>query len=409
MVNWQDMFSERAREMKASDIREAFKLTESPDIISFAGGFPSPEYFPVEEIKAITEEIMVTAPGAALQYGPTDGIGELRRQVAGMMTEEGMPVGPDQVLLTSGSQQGLDLIGKILLDPGDVILVEKPGYIGGLGALAAYQPVMEGIPLDEGGLRLDIMARRLEELSRQGIHPKLLYIVATFHNPTGVTMGLERRKELLALAEKYGFLIVEDNPYGEIYFDGKPTATLKSMDTTGQVIYLGSFSKIFLPGLRVGWMAGELPLMQKMTVAKQSMDLCGSTLSQKMVSVAIDRGFFPRHTPLLRRVYREKRDAMLASLVKYAPEGVTWTHPQGGFFVWVTLPEGMDAKLMLTEAVQEKVAYVSGQGFFIDGSGRNTIRLAYSQNSCPVIEEGIRRLCGVVEARMERSRAYATA
>lgn len=400
MINYQDFFAERAQLMQASDIREAFKLTENADIISFAGGFPSAEYFPVQEVEEIVSELLASSPGIALQYGPTEGIAELRCQVAELMSSKGVRCSGDQVLITSGSQQALDLIGRVFLNPGDLVLMETPGYIGALGALKAYQPIFEGVPLDEDGLRVDVLAQRLEELASEGKSPKLLYTVATFHNPTGVTMSMERRRHLVRLAEKYRFLIVEDNPYEEIFFEGEPVSSIKSLDTSGLVIYLGSFSKIFLPGLRVGWVTAERSMVEKLAIAKQSMDLCGSTLGQKIVSTAIKRGFFSRHIPALRFSYRKKRDVMLTSLERFAPEGVVWTRPQGGFFVWLTLPERMDAKVILSEAIHKKVAYVCGSGFHLDGGGHNTIRLAFSQNTEEQIREGVRRLCLVLKENL---------
>lgn len=403
-VQWDELFSERARQMKASEIREAFKLTECPEVISFAGGFPGPEYFPAAQAAELVRELLTDQGEVALQYGPTDGIAELRQLVARRMTEQGMPAEPEEILLTTGSQQALDLVAKVLVDPGDLVLVEKPGYIGGLGAIASYQARMWGIPMDGDGLRVDLLAEELASRAVQGqSQPKLLYTVATFHNPTGSSLSLKRRRQLLELAERYNFLIVEDNPYGELYFGAKPYPTLRSLDQTGRVIYLGSFSKVFLPGLRVGWVTAPTPLLRKLSIAKQSADLCSGTLGQKLIAEFIRRGLLEPHIQRLRPLYRAKRDAMLEALERYAPPGVSWTRPEGGFFVWLTLPPEVDARLMLTEALEERVAYVSGGPFHIDGSGQNTIRLAYSQCRTEQIAEGIRRLCRVIGRWVERT------
>lgn len=427
---WQQLFAERAGRMKASDIREAFKLAERGDIISFAGGFPAPETFPREEVGAIAAEIVTTMAATSLQYGPTEGLYELRDLVARRLTAKGVPCQPEDVLLTTGSQQALDLIAKVVIDPGDAVVVEKPGYIGGISAFGNYEASFVGVPLDDDGLCTD----QLEEALRSAQSPahgrngrsarifrngqtdtwaprvKLCYVVPNFQNPSGVTLSEERRRHLVQLAARYGLAVVEDDPYGEIRFEGSPPPAIKSFDFDGRVLYLGSFSKIAFPGLRVGFVVGHRDLMQKLSVAKQGTDLCSSSFGQKLLAECLKRGVVDAHLEAIIPVYKRKRDLMLEALSRYFPEEARWTYPEGGFFVWVTLPEGMDAKEMLPEAVTcHRVAYVSGGAFFTDGTGKNTIRLAYSQASDDSIVEGVRRLGGFLKEKITRRRLLSPA
>ncbi|NLJ24987.1 MAG: PLP-dependent aminotransferase family protein, partial [Firmicutes bacterium] len=308
----------------------------------------------------------------------------------------------DNILITNGSQQALDLICKVMLDPGDIVLVEQPGYIGGLNAIGNYQGSKIGIPMDEDGLRIDVLANRLKEMAAKDQHPKFIYTVTNFHNPTGVTLSTSRRQGLLQLAQEYDFLILEDNPYGLISFGQDALPHIKTMDDEGRVIYLGSFSKILTPGVRVGWVTASQPLIRQLTIAKQGTDLCSSTLGMKLVLESIRSGELEAHIESLRILYRRRRDLMLQALSTYMPAEVHWTRPSGGFFIWLRLPSYIDTKAMLPFAVsEEKVAYVSGKGFHVDGSGHNTIRLAYSEASETDIEEGIRRLAKAIHRRIE--------
>jgi 2-aminoadipate transaminase len=396
-VNWENLWSERARGIVASDIRDAFKLTEKEDVISFAGGFPSPEAFPRGELGQLGKDIIEDEGDVSLQYGPTEGYTELRSLIAKQMREQGIEATADHILITSGSQQGLDLVSRVLLDPGDLVIVEQPGYIGGLGAINNYQGEKVGIPLDHEGLRVDVLAERLIRWQRQGRRPKMIYVVPNFQNPAGVTLSLERRRLLVSLAEEYGFVILEDNPYGELRFDVSPEPHMRSLDEGGNVIYFGSFSKVFVPGMRVGWITADCALIRKLAVAKQSADLCSNSFGQKLVFRWLKEGGYQEHLHELRSLYRTRRDAMLAAIREHFPKGVKYTVPQGGFFIWVQLPEGMDAKAMLPHAVAAGVGYVPGEGFHVDGTGKNTLRLAYSQASIADIETGIRRLGRVLE------------
>ncbi len=400
-MDYTGFWAERAKGMRSSDIRDAFGLAEQPGVISFAGGFPAVESFPVDLIRSVTDNVLDDPNCAALQYGATEGLRELREILATKMQAEGIIGSYENILVTNGSQQGLDLLAKVFVNPGDLVLVELPGYLGGLSAISNYEATKVGIPMDEEGVRTDLLEAKLRELRMRGIHPKFIYIVPNFQNPTGVTISLQRRKELLRLASEYDFLILEDNPYGELAFSGDRVPHLRSLDTEDRVIYLGSVSKVFIPGVRIGWIQANQTVIQKLSIAKQGTDLCSSSYGQKILVEVLKSGLLPEHIVGLRSVYEARRDAMLRALDQYMPAETSWTQPQGGFFVWLTLPEGIDAKKMLALAVQEKVAYVSGGPFHVDGSGHNTIRLAYSQASLEDITEGIRRLSRVISRRME--------
>jgi Transcriptional regulators containing a DNA-binding HTH domain and an aminotransferase domain (MocR family) and their eukaryotic orthologs len=408
MSVWQGLLAARSRRMKASDIREAFKLAERGDIISFAGGFPAAETFPLDEVGAVAEKVAREMGATSLQYGPTEGLYELREMVAQRLEAQGIPCRPEAVLLTNGSQQALDLVAKLFLDPGDGVIVEKPGYIGGISAFGNYEAEYWDIPLDGEGLRTDLLEERLARAAgtgnglRQAI-PKLCYVVPNFQNPTGVTLSEDRRRHLVDLAREHGFLIIEDNPYGEIRFEGMPRRHIKAYDRDGHVLYLGSFSKVAFPGLRVGYVAGPEELVRKLAIAKQGTDLCSTSFGQKLIVECERQGLLDAHLKAIIQVYRRKRDLMISALKAYFPEEVRWTYPEGGFFVWVTLPQWMDAKAMLPRVISEiKVAYVSGAAFFTDGTGKNTIRLAYSQATDEDIVEGVKRLGGFLRREIAR-------
>lgn len=386
---WDQLFAERAKEMKTSEIREFFRLTERPDIMSFAGGFPSTDYFPMEKVAEVMRELIEEEGRSALQYGPTEGNMELRMYLAEKMAREGIAASFENILITNGSQQGMDLLAKVFVNPGDVVIVEEPGYVGGLGAVHNYQADRLPVPLDRDGLRTDLLAQKLRRLKLEGRSPKFAYVVPNFQNPTGVCMSLERRRELLNLAREYNFLIVEDNPYGEIRFEGEPIASIKSMDTEGRVVYLGSFSKTFIPGIRIGWLVAETVLIQKLACAKQATDLCSNSLGQRIACRFAASGCIDSHVSTLSDRYKYKRDLMLEGMARHFPKGVTWTVPKGGFFIWVTMPEGMNARDVLLKAIERKVAFVDGAGFFVNGKGKNTARFSFSEASPEKIVDGM--------------------
>lgn len=394
MVDWQQLFAERTNGMRASEIRDMFGLSERPDIISFAGGFPAPESFPAATLIGAVQNLLVREPASTLQYGPTEGIYELRRLIAQRMQREGIAAEPENILITNGSQQALDLIFKLFVNPGEPVLYELPAYIGGINAAINYQASPIGIPLDDQGIDVNALDATLADLRKAGKPmPKLLYTIPNFQNPAGVTLSLERRERLIELSREYGFIVLEDNPYGDLRFEGEPLPHVKTYDTDGHVFYLGSFSKTFLPGVRLGWVVADLPVIQKLAIAKQGTDLCTNSLGQKMVCEFARLGYLDSHIGSLRNLYRKRRDIALAALDAYFPAGVHWTYPEGGFFTWITLPEQLNAKELLPNAIaEERVAYVPGGAFHVDGSHKNTIRLSYSQAAEKDLDEGIARL-----------------
>ncbi len=399
--DYSQLYSQRAREMKASEIRELLKLTQMTDIISFAGGLPSPDAFPIDIVNNICQELIVKDGKLALQYAATEGVTKLREVLADRMNRQGMDITHRNVLVTTGAQQGLDLIGKTFLDPGDIVVLGAPTYLGGTNAFAAYMAKMESIPLDENGMNPDVLDEKLHHLHRHGKNPKLLYVVPTFQNPSGVTMPENRRRQLLEIAYNYDLLVVEDNPYSELRYEGDNIPSIMSLDTEEKVIYLGTCSKILAPGLRVAWTVAPKPILNKLVITKQSTDLCSSTFCQYVAYEYIAQGYLDKHIEVIKALYKKKRDIMLASLEKYFPEGTTWTKPLGGMFLWVTLPEYIDTGQMVERAIENKVAYVIGSAFHADRNGINTMRLNFTYSSDEFIEEGIKRLADTIKAEIE--------
>ncbi|MBE3575260.1 MAG: PLP-dependent aminotransferase family protein [Firmicutes bacterium] len=404
MTDWSGRFSHRARGFVASDIRDLLRLLSRPEVISFAGGVPASERFPVAQIAECIGDLLATPERVreAFQYGLTEGSPEMRRLLSQIMLAQGVTAPPSRILVTNGSQQGMDLLCRVLLDPGDTVLVEKPAYLGALQVFISYQADLVGIPIDEEGLSIDALQETLERLDQMQKRPKFLYLVPNYSNPTGVSLSLERRQALVRLAQERDLIVVEDNPYGEIRFEGNSQPPLSALADSEQVIYLGTFSKVFLPGLRLGWLVAPPALMERLVLAKQAADLCTNSFGQALAVEYARRGYLTPHVEELQGVYRERRDAMLAALDRFAPDCIQWTRPQGGFFIWVRLPQGWDARELLAECLeQEQVAYVAGKAFYCDEDGANTLRLSYSEVPPSRIEQGIRRLCrffGRVEA-----------
>jgi 2-aminoadipate transaminase len=370
------------------------KLTELPDVISFAGGLPAPELFPVDQISAIAQRILHDAGSQALQYSATEGYRPLREWLAEAASQDSMKVTVDNVLITSGSQQGLDLLGKVLIDPDDTLLVESPTYMGALQAWAPYGAEYVTLPSDDDGLILDDLEVVLQK------RPKFIYMLPNFQNPSGRTLSLERRHYLVEATARYGIPIVEDDAYVRLRFEGESLPSLQLLagraqqgnEYTGHVIHMGTFSKVLSPGLRLGWIIAPAQLISKLVQAKQGTDLHTPTFTQMIAYEMARQGFIEEHIPLIRQVYRERRDTMLTALSEYFPAQVTWTRPQGGMFLWATLPEGSDAAKILEEAVEQKVAFVPGTAFHPSGGGENTMRLNFSNASPEKIREGIARL-----------------
>ena len=393
-------YSKNALNMKRSEIRELLKVSRIPDMISFAGGLPAPETFPVKELEEISCEILRQRGATALQYGTTEGEAPLREEISRWMMREKSTVKPENILVTAGSQQGLDIVSKVFLDPKDIVVLELPSYIGGLQAFAAYRAKLIGVPQDEEGMRMDLLEKVLARLTKRKKKPKFIYVVPDFQNPSGVTLSLERRRRLLELAYKYEVPILEDSPYRDLRFRGESVPAIYRLDTEKQVIALGTFSKILCPGLRLAWIMAPSEWMDRMVVAKQSMDLCCPTYNQLIVAEFMKRGLIQKQVEGIRRLYSKKVEAMLRALEKYMPKGVTWTHPEGGLFLWVKLPKKMSANHLLPKAVEDKVAYVIGSAFHCNGKGQNTMRLNFSYPTEQQIDEGIQRLANMIRENM---------
>ena len=397
MTTWQNKYAERMGGVNSSIIRELLKLTQIPGLISFAGGLPAPEIFPIDVCDEAASRLLKEHGQQALQYSATEGYTPLRQFIADKLNKMGMNFTVDNILITSGSQQALDIIGKIFIDPHDNVLTEQPSYLGALQAWKAYQSEFVTVPVDDNGIDVDAM----EEVLRTA-NPKFMYILPNFQNPAGVTLSLERRKKLVALANEYGIPIIEDDPYGELRYEGEDLPPLMTLDRElqdeddGNVLYLGTFSKIFAPGLRLGWVAGPTAVIQKCTLAKQGADLHTSTYTQMLLHEVAKDGFLDEHKQVILRVYKERRDIMLEGLEKHMPDGVTWTHPQGGLFLWVTMPEHMQAREVFDRAIENKVAFVPGSAFFPESetgyTGHNTMRLNFSNATPEQIAIGIERL-----------------
>ena len=406
---WDHRYAQRTQRMGSSAIRELLKFTEQPDIISFAGGMPAPDVFPVEEFSVACERVVRNFGALALQYGTTEGYMPLREMIARHSARYGIQVNPDNILITSGSQQALDLIGRLFINPGDRILVESPTYLGALQAWNAYGAEYVAVPADKDGMVTDA----LEEALRTG--PKFIYVLPNFQNPTGVTLSQERRYKLIELADRYGVPIIEDDPYGQLRYEGDHLPSVVVLDSQfrfecdhcyrGNVIYLSTFSKILAPGLRLAWVIAPPEVTQKLTMAKQAADLHTSTFNQLVAYEVSHGGFLDRHTKLIRQVYRERRDAMLAAMDTYFPPEVDWTQPAGGLFLWGTLPEELDAADVLKAAVEQKVAFVPGAPFYPRGGGKNTMRLNFSNASPEKIREGIARLGSVLAGQIKAKKA----
>ena len=400
-INLSKFLARRTQFMRASEIRELLKWATEPGVISFGGGMPDPRYFPYDDIREITDYIIREKGDKAFQYTKTEGVDELKEEILKFMAKRGTKVDNiNQILVTSGSQQALEILARIFMDPGDLVVVELPTYLAAIQAFRVYEPTFVGIPMDDNGMRTDILEEKLKKIYSEGKSVKLVYTVPTCQNPAGITMSNDRRKHLLELASKYDFLIIEDDPYSYFLFEKIDFRSIKSMDTEGRVIYLSTFSKILIPGLRLGWSVASEEIITKMALAKQAIDLCSPAFCQYIAAEALKRGVVDKQIPLIKKVYKNKRDLMLEALEKYFPEGCRWTRPVGGMFIFAYLPEKIDTSLMLEKAKQKKVAYVPGRSFFVDGSGWNTMRLNFTFVNEEKIEEGIRRLAELIKEEL---------
>jgi len=391
----QKFLSDAARRATRSEIRELLKLIAKPDIISLAGGLPDPATFPVEQLRESCDKVLTEHGSVAMQYGATEGDLGLREELVKIMAGDGCEgLTTDQVLVTSASQQALDLCARIFIAPGDAILCGLPSYLGALGAFTACGAKLCGVPLDEHGMRTDLLEQRLLSLRREGIPTKFIYVVPDFQNPAGVTMNMERRQELLTIAREFDLLVLEDTPYRALRYTGENLPSLGSMDVDGRVISLYTFSKVFCPGLRLGWVLATPEIISQMVVAKQPVDLCTSPFTQMIAREYLKSGHLWPGVENAREIYARKRIAMLAALEEHIdPEwGVTWTKPEGGMFTWLTLPAGMDAKELFQAVLERKVAFVIGSAFHCDGAGNNTLRLNFSFPEPEQIHTAIARL-----------------
>jgi 2-aminoadipate transaminase len=395
------LFAARTRVMKSSAMRDLMALTERADIISLAGGLPDTSSFPAESFAAIMSRVAVDSTARSLQYGPTEGLGVLKRCIAEVMAEEGMDVDPDEVLVTTGGQQVIDLVCKTLVDPGDVIVAEAPTYPGAVPTFCSYQADVVQISLDADGMRIDELEATLDRLEVEGRRPKFIYTVPTFQNPAGTTMSLPRRRRLVEVARERELLVLEDNPYGLLRYEGDPLPTLFALEGGDFVIYLGTFSKILSPGVRLGWSVGPRPVLEKMNVGKQAADLCSSSLTQFFVAAYFASGRWQDYVSSLREIYRRRRDVMLDALADCLGPESRWTHPQGGLFIWATLPDYIDTTDLLARALDQHVAFVPGRAAFLDGRGASSMRLNFSGVGEADIREGVRRIGEVVREQVE--------
>ena len=400
-INTKEFYSALASKMEASAIREILKLVQNPEVISLAGGMPDPATFPVEEIKEISQNIFTKKSAQALQYSSTEGLPELRKSILDHLAKDGNNGELENIIISSGSQQGLDLIGKVFLSPGDIAIVELPSYLAALNAFHSYGGELVGIPMDDEGMQMDILEEKLIQLKNEGKKVKFIYTISNFQNPAGVTMSLARRKKIIEIAQKFNVFIVEDNPYEKLRFEGEPIPSIYSLDNNGFVISLGTFSKILCPGLRLAWVLGNKEIIRKMAILKQATDLCTSILNQLIAYEYCKLSKLEENIKSNIKIYKKKRDVMLNALDNYFPQEVTWTKPQGGFFVVATLPEYIDTGEMFKEAIEENVAYVPGAPFFADGKGQNTMRLSFCFPSVEDIDEGIKRLGKVIKKRIK--------
>jgi 2-aminoadipate transaminase len=395
------LFASRTKVMKSSAMRDLMAVTARPEVISLAGGLPDTSTFPPDTFAAVAQRIAAESCAKALQYGPTEGLDETKDCITEVMAAEGMPLDREDAIVTTGGQQVIDLVTKTLIDPGDVVIAEGPTYPGAVPVFLAYQAEVVQIEMDSAGMRVDLLEEALDRLEREGRRPKFIYTVPTFQNPAGVSMSLARRRRLVELAHERELLVLEDNPYGLLRYEGDGLPPLYALDGGVYVMYLGTFSKILSPGIRLGWVAAPPPVLEKLGVAKQGTDLCTSTLSQLMVQAYFERGNWRDYVDSLTDVYRKRRDTMLDALAEHFPRQAEWTRPGGGLFIWATLPDFIDTTDLLARALRDNVAFVPGEAAFLDGRGRSSMRLNFSGSDEDSIREGIRRIGEVVTEQVE--------
>jgi DNA-binding transcriptional MocR family regulator len=401
---WHGAYADRASGLSVSEVRALFAVASRPEVVSLAGGMPYVRAIPRELLATAIDRLLLTDAAAALQYGSGQGLPRLREHILEVMALEGIEASVDDVITTTGSQQAIDLVSKLFLDPGDVVVAEGPSYVGALGVFRSYQAEIVHVPLDDEGLVPEALEATIAELKAAGKRLKFLYTVPNFHNPAGVTLSAERRPRIVEICRREGLLIVEDNPYGLLWFDTPPPPPLHTLNPQG-VVYLGSFSKTFAPGFRVGWAVAPLAIREKLVLAAESAILSPSSFAHHLISEYFEQVDWHSQIARFRDVYRERRDAMLDALATYLPN-LSWTVPDGGFYVWVTLPPELHSKQMLPRAVRELVAYTPGTGFYADGQGGGQLRLSFCYPTPEEIRIGIQRLASVVGGELELARAF---
>jgi 2-aminoadipate transaminase len=401
LERYADLFAERTKVMRSSAMRDLMAITARPEVISLAGGLPDTSTFPPQTFAAQMTKIAQESAAQALQYGPTEGFEETKDCILQVMGAEGMLPDPEDIIVTTGGQQAIDLVTKALVDPGDPVICEAPTYPGAVPVFCSYEADVIQVECDDQGLRVDALESVLTELEAAGRRPKFVYSVPTFQNPAGVTLGFERRRRLVELAREHEVLIVEDNPYGLLRYEGSPLPPLYQLEGGDYVIYLGTFSKILSPGIRLGWAVAPPPVMEKIVLGKQAADLCTSTLTQYFVREYFAEGRWRDYVESLVEIYRRRRDVMIEALEEHFPAQATWTHPEGGLFVWATLPEYIDTGDLLAKALRENVAFVPGRSAYVDGRGHSSMRLNFSGGTEDEIREGVRRIGGVVREQVQ--------
>lgn len=399
------LFAERTHGVKTSAMRDMMSITDRPEVITLAGGLPDTSSFPKELLESVFVDMARNHSAELLQYTPTDGLDGVKRAITEVMAAENISADPENILVTTGGQQAIDLVTRIFVDPGDTIITEAPTYPGAVPSFLSYQANAVQIDLDENGMRIDLLEQELDRLEAEGISPKFIYTIPTFHNPAGVTMSLERRKRLVEIAAARELLVLEDNPYGMLRYSGDPLPTLRELDGGNYVIYLGTFSKIFAPGLRIGWIEAPSPVIEKSNIAKAAADLNSSGPAQYLITTYFEQADWRDWVKTASAIYSSRRDAMLAALDRHFPPEAKWTKPEGGLFIWATLPEQIDTTDLLTRALRSNVAFVPGAGAYLgskpDPRGRNTMRLNFSGVPEDRIGEGVRRIGEVIEEQLD--------
>jgi 2-aminoadipate transaminase len=395
------LFAQRAFVVKSSAMRDMMSITNRPEVISLAGGLPDTKSFPPELLESVMSQMARTRSAELLQYGPTDGFAAMKDCIVEVMGAEGISAEADNIVVTTGGQQVIDLVTRTLVDPGETIIAEAPTYPGAVPSFSSFQANVVQIDLDENGMKIDVLEETLARLDREGITPKFIYTIPTFQNPGGVTMSLERRRRLVKIARQRELLILEDNPYGMLRYGGTPLPTLRELDGGEFVMYLGTFSKILSPGIRMGWLEAPAPVLAKVNIAKQAADLCPSSLSQYLVITYFEQADWKDYVKTACSVYVKRRDAMLGALERYFPPEATWTKPDGGLFIWATLPEVINTTDLLAKALSANVAFVPGEGAYMDGRGLSSMRLNFSGSNEEEIVEGVRRIGEVIAGQLE--------